>query len=305
MALRWWIRPYSENATQFLESRPTATIAVYPTIVRRLDRTAHSFESQKQIIASLAQNNVGSVVAAHRRIDLGEYESGSQQDIFEYDMRSVAEALKSPHTATDYALIMEILPYPGGQRIFGIHVFILDQQGRNAFSFLLNSHHQSFEQAGLSASDSSEDARVSLLERATRLGVTALQAQFDQAHHCATHTEVSSRTPPRSGVVDNFQAGLPSGTDEFGLQTGFVTFSDGSSSVDISATDVYPASLSPHQNVSEAHDHYGNDDNNGCHWSDPALGVSWPFDPTIVSDRAESFGSLADLRSKLGIGALT
>ena len=43
------------------------------------------------------------------------------------------------------------------------------------------------------------------------------------------------------------------------------------------------------QAVSEAHDFYGADDNNGCHWSDPELGITWPFEPTTVSPRAEAF----------------
>jgi dTDP-4-dehydrorhamnose 3,5-epimerase len=53
------------------------------------------------------------------------------------------------------------------------------------------------------------------------------------------------------------------------------------------------------QAVSEAHDHYGADDNNGCHWNDPELGIAWPFEPSVVSDRAQAFGSLAELRARL------
>ncbi len=55
------------------------------------------------------------------------------------------------------------------------------------------------------------------------------------------------------------------------------------------------------QAVSEAHDFYGDDDNNGCHWSDPELGIDWPFEPTNVSARADAFPSLAELRSRLDL----
>jgi len=51
------------------------------------------------------------------------------------------------------------------------------------------------------------------------------------------------------------------------------------------------------QGVSEAYSSYGADDNTGCHWSDPALGIDWPFTPTLISDRAAGFGPLADLLS--------
>lgn len=50
------------------------------------------------------------------------------------------------------------------------------------------------------------------------------------------------------------------------------------------------------QATSEAHDHYGPDDNNGCRWDDPALGITWPFEPTILSARAAAFGTLEQLR---------
>jgi dTDP-4-dehydrorhamnose 3,5-epimerase len=41
---------------------------------------------------------------------------------------------------------------------------------------------------------------------------------------------------------------------------------------------------------------YGPDDNLGCHWSDPALGLDWPAPPTILAPRAAAFPSLAALR---------
>ncbi|MGV8838948.1 MAG: dTDP-4-dehydrorhamnose 3,5-epimerase family protein [Bauldia sp.] len=49
------------------------------------------------------------------------------------------------------------------------------------------------------------------------------------------------------------------------------------------------------QSVSETYGDYGDDDNLGCHWSDPALDVPWPEQPTIVAARADAFGSLATL----------
>lgn len=50
------------------------------------------------------------------------------------------------------------------------------------------------------------------------------------------------------------------------------------------------------QAVSETHASYGADDNDGCRWDDPDLGITWPVTPSIISDRSRSFGSLADLR---------
>lgn len=51
------------------------------------------------------------------------------------------------------------------------------------------------------------------------------------------------------------------------------------------------------QAVSESYSTYGSDDNEGCRWDDPALGIRWPAAPRFVSSRADAFGSLEDLRT--------
>lgn len=62
--------------------------------------------------------------------------------------------------------------------------------------------------------------------------------------------------------------------------------------------------LSVHlQATSESHDDYGLDDNQGCRWDDPALGITWPFEPTELSARAASFGTLEQLRSVASVTA--
>lgn len=41
------------------------------------------------------------------------------------------------------------------------------------------------------------------------------------------------------------------------------------------------------------------EDELGCHWSDPALGIPWPFSPTLLSERDAHAGSLSDLLAQL------
>jgi len=53
------------------------------------------------------------------------------------------------------------------------------------------------------------------------------------------------------------------------------------------------------QAVSEAYVAYADDDNEGCHWSDPDLGINWPFTPTLVAERADAFPSLRELLSRV------
>jgi dTDP-4-dehydrorhamnose 3,5-epimerase len=52
------------------------------------------------------------------------------------------------------------------------------------------------------------------------------------------------------------------------------------------------------QAVSESYSSYSSHDNDGCRWDDPDLGITWPFEPRLLSDRAASFGTLAELRDR-------
>ncbi len=50
------------------------------------------------------------------------------------------------------------------------------------------------------------------------------------------------------------------------------------------------------QSVSESYVDYNIDDNVGCAWDDPELGIEWPFTPTIISPKAAEFPALQSLQ---------
>ncbi|NNF16189.1 MAG: hypothetical protein HKN70_05545 [Gammaproteobacteria bacterium] len=232
-------RPDSEHTAVFLEALDTATITVYPSLVRRASRTAVSFASQEQIVALLNGQNIANASAKNYRIDLGKLYARSQWLVFNDDMQKIAGALQKRANDGDYRLVMEVLLPIDNQAVFGIHVYILDRHGQNAFSFLLNSHHRLFAAARLKADDSSEAAHARLIDKATQVALSALQAQLELAKVCITHTEAH---PVRvaAGLVEGFESTLPSGADRFGNPVGYVTFTDGSSSIEFATTETYP-----------------------------------------------------------------
>lgn len=173
-------RPESEYAAGFLDTVGTAKIAVLPTLVRRDERTAHSFASQQRIVAFLNESGIATATSKQRRVDLGPLRRASQWEIFQWGAELIAEKLVGYETGADYTLVLELL-VPDSQAVFGIEVYIIDRQGHSAFSFLLNSHHQMFVDAKLVAEGSSEAARAKMIEDATLVGVTALKAQIDQS----------------------------------------------------------------------------------------------------------------------------
>jgi len=170
-------RPHSENATTFLNALKTARTAVYPSIVRTFEGTSYSLQSQQQIVSMLNKERITTALAQPGTLAPGEQVSNIQWDIFQSDMHAIARQLKDRKSDEGYSLVMEFLVAQG---VGGIHCYIFDQHGENAFSFLLNTHHKLLAEANLGAGDSSEASRLKMIEKATRVGVTALLRQINK-----------------------------------------------------------------------------------------------------------------------------
>ena len=232
-------RPESPAESEFLADLGTATIAVYPTIVRREKRTAHSFASQEEVIAFLNRAGIGRAVATRRRIDRGRMLPDSQWNIFQSGIAAVAYELADHPVEADYVLALEIL-VPDEQAVFGIECYILNPAGESAFSFLLNEHQQMFAEAGLVAGDS-QAARNAMIDKATRVAMQALELQITKAQACAEGEAGTTSLRPASDVVDDFEAGVPGSSDQHGNALGFSTFRGGEdTSVRIATTTEHP-----------------------------------------------------------------
>jgi hypothetical protein len=101
----------------------------------------------------------------------------SQWDLFQYGLNTIASALEGYDTGADYTLVMEMI-LPVDNVVWGIEIYVLDREGRNAFSFLLNEHHQMFVDAQLRARNSTEAARAQMIDDATVVGLMALEKQI-------------------------------------------------------------------------------------------------------------------------------
>jgi len=232
-------RPESPLEAQFLQQIDTATVVVYPTMIRRSARTAHSFRSQAKVVAFLNASGVGNVVSRNHRIDLGRLDPGSQWNIFHVGLAGMAQAVANSAVEADYSLALEIV-VPDDQTVFGIECYIVDRAGENAFSFLLNVHHQMFVEASLVA-DSSQAARDAMIDKATDVALRALAAQIAWARECAADQQGKSPLRLGSELIDEFETGLGAGTDPSGIALGFSTFSGDNSRARISTTTAHPA----------------------------------------------------------------
>ncbi len=197
----------NENATAFIDSLDSATIAVFPTMIRLESRTDHSFTSQRLAVSLLNDSGLVNAKLANKRVDPGKLQYDSQWNLFQYGLSTVTQSLAGFKTDADFLLVLEFL-VPDNQSVFGIECYIIDRQGRDVFSFLLNSHHEMFADAKLHSSGSSENAREDMLKAATEVAIAALKRQVEetdltgQTEATAVENEpADTSTAPRTRIV--------------------------------------------------------------------------------------------------------
>lgn len=236
-------RPSSDLWASFVKRSSTARIAVFPTIIRKSEHTSYSIESQQRTVEFLGNIDLGASKAFDLEFEMGEMQVRSQWEFFQTSMQTIGKQLGDFRKDMDYALVLEILFPPGrspSMEVFGIHVFILEPDGSNAFSFLLNSHHGVFVDADLRTSDISGEGESQLVIKSTKVALLAFKEQFLQAKECIELTAASVSISDQAGILYDFESALTSGKDGNGIPVGFSTFNDPKSTASISTTAIHP-----------------------------------------------------------------
>lgn len=176
-------RMETERASAFASDIKTATIRVYPTIVRTPTNTTFSTESQQQIVVLLKEKKVADALKDSNEIKPGALQGHGQFQWCQNDMRAIGDEVQKREINEKYILVLEVLfPPTRGNHIsvFGIHCIVLNSKGENVFTFLLNSHHQMFVDANMVANDLSGQSLAELVRKATEVGLEALILQIQQ-----------------------------------------------------------------------------------------------------------------------------
>ena len=176
-------RPQSKLAGPFLENLGSSRIAVLPTLIRNRQGTDHSETSQKAVVRFLKEYKLGVPEMREAALDVGVPQGRGQFDLFQNDLKKIGEVVKN-ESGAEYFIVLEhlVTPIPSGDiAIGGIHIYVLDSEGENAFSFLLNSHHEIFSEAKLRSADSKKQGQDTLAVKGTKVALLALEQQIKVA----------------------------------------------------------------------------------------------------------------------------
>ncbi len=162
-------KPDADVAKNLTDRLGKATATVYPAFVRFGKDTATDADAGKRLAGLLRTRGLLVAEASDGAVDLGEPVGPAQYDHFLAAMKRFAATVKASPPETDFAVLVEVLATrrrSGGLSVGGIHCYVLDAEGRNAASFLINAHHAPFASADLRVDGSDAEARAKLLDAA-------------------------------------------------------------------------------------------------------------------------------------------
>lgn len=171
-------RPESDLDQAFINSYKESKFIIYPTITRTIDTTTWSKLLSKEFARNLKRDENLNIRLNENLLNPGELMGKSQFEFFKNDMEKLGNEIKVKKEKMDYCIIPEILFEPkrnGTLFVFGIHIFILNNEGENVFSFLLNSHHELFVEAKLYAYNPNENDLEELKQRCLDVGIKAFK----------------------------------------------------------------------------------------------------------------------------------
>jgi len=172
-----------EKIDQFISGFESHVILCFPVIYRSREFYCSLNESEEHLIEYFSGWDLYPNFEFNPDgPDFSETMSNIQWAVFETNMSKFAEFLSNIENSWDYAIAFEILMTntpSGGQATGGIQCYILNNKGEDVFSFLLNSHHDLFNDANLyiNSTDSSEVAKLAVESLFTVLQALRIQIE--------------------------------------------------------------------------------------------------------------------------------
>lgn len=218
-------RPLTESAAEFVQSAEASKVAVFPSIVRVVKPSedkveqGHSKDALNRVVEYLEVNKLGTAEISDIEFEIGEAPRKGQFALFNHTIESIGKQLDGYKGDADYFLVLDIIRVQ--QKAWGIQCYVLDHSGRNVFSFLLNSHHKSFVDAGIRMQDDTEESRKKIVTDCTELALESLGKQVELAR------EIAAYKPDPQHTGKYIRQNNPDDHVEFRTDGSFVGMKDG------------------------------------------------------------------------------
>jgi hypothetical protein len=127
----------------WLQKRGAATVVVTPVIVRQGQTTTHDADAAAAIVEFVNTKGFGTATAVDATITPGPWLTNQSQMLAE-SAAKIGEWRKAQAVTADYVVTAEALFLGGTGEPHGVHLYVVDAEGRLADAVLLNTHHDIF-----------------------------------------------------------------------------------------------------------------------------------------------------------------
>jgi hypothetical protein len=128
---------------QFKQDLGNATITVFPAAVRRAQIT-HDAAAAQQVANYLKDQKLADATASDAEVPLTGSWHSNESTMWKESALALAAYVKEHPINTHYAMLPEYLILGGSGAIGGVHLYVVDSNGRVVAGFGLNSHHKLF-----------------------------------------------------------------------------------------------------------------------------------------------------------------
>jgi len=131
---------------QFKQDLGTTSITVFPAAVRR-DKVSYDPNAARQLGDFLKERKLADATVSDADVPLTGPWHANEAKMWRESAAALAAYVKDHPIQTQYAVLPEYLFLGGKGTVGGVHVYVVDKDGRVAAGALLNSHHRPFADA--------------------------------------------------------------------------------------------------------------------------------------------------------------
>ncbi|MFN0136908.1 MAG: hypothetical protein ACKVS9_12420 [Phycisphaerae bacterium] len=134
----------NDHERGFIRALGTATITVYPAYLRLGAEGEHHGGSAERLAKFLIDDKLATATVSAEQPPLAAKWQMNQSKMFLESLASFQTYIREHPVNTDYAIMAEYLKGGRTGNAGGVHVYIVDKEGREALAFLSNDHFAEF-----------------------------------------------------------------------------------------------------------------------------------------------------------------
>jgi hypothetical protein len=138
--------------TQFKQALGSTTMTVFPAVVQT-ESVAYEPAAAQRLAQFLTDQELAEATVSDAQVPITGGWSYDESKMWRESARALATYVQEHPISTQYAMLPEYLGVTGARQVGGVHLYVVDKDGKIAAGLLLNSHHKAFAEVNPKTAD--------------------------------------------------------------------------------------------------------------------------------------------------------